>query len=40
MYIYIHTMTVTRYAEEIMNKKYYSIVRYPIVDPKYIRGPK
>ena len=28
------------YMEEIMYKKYYSIVRYPILDPKYIRGSK
>ena len=23
-----------------MKKKYFSIVRYPIIDPKYIRGSK
>ena len=33
-------MSVTCYAEEIMHKKYYSVVRYPILDPKYIRGSK
>ena len=24
--------------QENMNTKYYSVVRYPIIDPKYIRG--
>ena len=33
-------MSVARYTEEIMCKKYYSVVRYPILDPKYIRGSK
>ena len=33
-------MSVASYTEEIMYKKYYSIVRYPILDPKYVRGSK
>ena len=33
-------MSVASYTEESMYKKYYSIVRYPILDPKYIRGSK
>ena len=33
-------MSVRLSMEEIMYKKYYSVVRYPILDPKYIRGSK
>ena len=33
-------MSVALYAEEFMYKKYYSVIHYPILDPKYIRGSK
>ena len=39
VYISIYNVGCT-IAEEIMYKKYYSIVRYPILDPKYVRGSK
>lgn len=28
------------YDGGVMNKKYYAIIRYPILDPKTIHGPK